>query len=820
MDVVRPRTILPLKRGLVAAAVLLVSLPGGTPAQPTPAPLAEVVVTLDAPPLAEARAARSLSSRRLSITAPRNLAYLRTLEAAQRTLATRITTVLPGSSVRWRYSIVANGLAVTVPRADVARLASIRGVDRIWPSVSYHALLDRSPALIGAPRLWGPNLTTAGQGTKIGIIDDGVDQSHPFFAPAGYAYPPGFPKGDTRFTTPKVVVARAFAPAGTTYANAKLPFDPRESEHATHVAGIAAGNNGTLAEGFRISGIAPRAYLGNYKALSLPTPDFGLDGNSPELVAAIEAAVGDGMDVINLSLGEPEIDPARDIVVQALDAAADAGVVPVVAAGNDFLDFGHGSVGSPANAPKAISTAASTGAHGSPTPDRIASFSSAGPTPYSLQLKPDVAAPGAQVLSSVPQRVGLWDTISGTSMASPHVAGAAALLRERHPSWTVAQIKSALVLTGAPVHSGRLELETTREGGGRIDLVHADDPLVFAQPSSLGFGLVRPGHAVTRRVALTDAGGGGGAWAVGLQLQGSGRGISIRVPKETPVPGTLTVRAGGRRGAAERDVTGFVVVRRTDGVKRRIPFWFRIARRRLALDPAHPLTRPGVHRGSTVGAPSRVSRYRYPDLEPSGVSFPVRLGGPEVVYRFRLRRPVANFGVVLLRRGPVQPRIVRAADENRLTGYTALPLDLNPYRSSYGATRPVAAAVLPAPGSYDVVFDSTARARRGPFVFRFWIDDRTPPTIRVLSVRGTTLKLSVQDRGSGVDPSSLHATVDRRLQAVSFSRGLARVSLAGLAAGRRTLIFKAADFQETKNMEDVGPVLPNTRTFRTTIVVP
>jgi hypothetical protein len=78
----------------------------------------------------------------------------------------------------------------------------------------------------------------------------------------------------------------------------------------------------------------------------------------------------------------------------------------------------------------------------------------------------------------------------------------------------------------------------------------------------------------------------------------------------------------------------------------------------------------------------------------------------------------------------------------------------------------------------------------------------------------------VQDRGSGVDPSSLHATVDGRLQAVSFSRGLARVSLAGLAAGRRTLIFKAADFQETKNMEDVGPVLPNTRTFRTTIVVP
>ena len=94
--------------------------------------------------------------------------------------------------------------------------------------------------------------------------------------------------------------------------------------------------------------MAPRAYLGNYKALTIPTEaDVGLDGNSPELVAAIEAAVADGMDVINMSLGEPEIEPARDIVVKALDAAARAGVVPVVSAGNDFEEFGRGSVGSP-----------------------------------------------------------------------------------------------------------------------------------------------------------------------------------------------------------------------------------------------------------------------------------------------------------------------------------------------------------------------------------------------------------------------------------------------------------------------------------------
>ena len=81
--------------------------------------------------------------------------------------------------------------------------------------------------------------------------------------------------------------------------------------------------------------------------LTIPTGAFGLDGNSPEIVAGIERAVLDGMNVINLSLGEPEITPSRDIVVQAIDAAADAGVVPVIAAGNDFDVLGPGSIDSP-----------------------------------------------------------------------------------------------------------------------------------------------------------------------------------------------------------------------------------------------------------------------------------------------------------------------------------------------------------------------------------------------------------------------------------------------------------------------------------------
>jgi subtilisin family serine protease len=188
--------------------------------------------------------------------------------------------------------------------------------------------------------------------------------------------------------------------------------------------------------------VAPRAFLGNYKVFVQTPSGLSPNANSPAIVAAIEAAVADGMNVINFSGGEPEIEPSRDIVALALDAAAAAGVVPVVAAGNDYNDLGAGSVSSPANSARAIAVGA-VDINGA---SRLhAEFSSVGPTTVSLRLKPDVAAPGVDVLSSVP---GGWAEFSGTSMAAPHIAGAAALLRQRHPAWTVEQLKSALVQSG------------------------------------------------------------------------------------------------------------------------------------------------------------------------------------------------------------------------------------------------------------------------------------------------------------------------------------------------------------------------------------
>jgi subtilisin family serine protease len=786
----------------------------------------EVVVTLKQPPLA-AMVARSRTLAFSSLARPRHVLadapasrrYLARLATTQRVVQRRIQRTIPGVAVRWRYSVVLDGMAVVVPARDVPRLASIPGVEHVWPNVRYHALANDTPELIHAPDLWGPGLATAGNGIKIGILDQGIDPTHPYFSPAGFSYPPGFPKGQRAFTSPKVIVARAFPPRGIKYALAAKAFDPH-GEHGMHVAGIAAGDHDVNAEGILITGVAPRAYLGNYKVLTVPTPDFGLDGNSTEIAKAVDAAVKDGMDVLNCSFGEPEISPTRDLVVRALNGAAQAGVVPVVAAGNDFEDFGRGSIDSPASAARAIAVGATNGGGGLSATDTMASFSSGGPSPYSLLMKPDVSAPGVGILSAVPRSQGTWAGFSGTSMASPHVAGGVALLLQRHPSWTPDQVKSALESTAVPVNSEGAEASALRQGGGRIDLLRANDPLVFTAPASVAFGLVRPGSSATRSLAVTDAGGGAGTWSVAVVQQSGSGSADVTAPQTVAVPGSLLVTATAPAGATPADVTGFVVLSQS-GETRRIPFWLRVDRAELA-SPRRTLTRTGVYRGTTVGAPSRVTTYRYPDLSVTGFEFPARLAGPEAVYRVRISRNVANFGVAILSRDPrvaVEPRIVQDGDQSRLAGDTALPLDLNPYRASYGDHRLVSGVVLPTPGMYDVVFDSPADARPGGFTFRLWIGDATPPRIRLLS-GGRTAVFAVTDAGAGVDPSALRARVDGRGRHVAFAGGRAVVSLAGLPRRTHTVTLTAADYQELKNMEDVGPILPNTRTVTVRVVGP
>ena len=402
-------------------------------------------------------------------------------------------------------------------------------------------------------------------------------------------------------------------------------------------------------------------------------------------------------------------------------------------------------------------------------------------------------------------------------MATPHVAGAAALLKERHPTWTVEQIKSALESTGDPVHVPKTQTEvtTTREGGGRIDIPRADNALIFTDPTGLSFGLVRRGDTVTRQLATSDAGGGAAPWTVNLSAQSTPRGVTLSANAPTIVAGSpLTVTVATSAVAAEGEATGFVTLTRGTDV-RRVPYWFRVEAPQLGKDPHTTIATPGVYHGNTAGKASRVSTYRYPELGiTNGV--PTNLSGPEQVFQFDLTRPVANFGAVVLDRGVgvrVSPRIVHAGDENRLVGYPGLPAEINPY-VGVPIPYPTVAAVVPTPGAYDLVFDTPTGTRPGTFTFRFWVNDTTPPAVRALQRtvrRGDAIRVSVTDAGSGVDPHMLRVRLDGKRARYAYRNGVVSVPTTGVAAGSHQLTVQASDYEESKNNENVGPVLPNTR---------
>ena len=328
-----------------------------------------VLADLRLPPLAayNRNLFSAISTTGLNVRSSSSRAYLARLARAQRVAAAELRRAIPSARIAYRYRVVMDGFAVSLPARKLPALARLPAVTKIYPSVRYELDTNRSPAVIGADTMWA---TTGdrGDGVKIGIVDDGIDQSNPFFNPAGFSYPAGFPRGATAYTTPKVIVARAYPGPGSG-AQGKLPLDRRSSFHGTHVAGIAAGDAGTnVGPGLDhpavagLSGIAPRAWLGSYRVFNTPTPT-GYDAFTPQIVAAFEAAVNDGMDVINFSGGGPEADPVSDALVEAVHNVANAGVVPVISAGNDRDDWGLGSVGSPGTAPDAISVAAVSNSH-------------------------------------------------------------------------------------------------------------------------------------------------------------------------------------------------------------------------------------------------------------------------------------------------------------------------------------------------------------------------------------------------------------------------------------------------------------------------
>ena len=330
-----------------------------------------VIVTLGLPPLAQAHG-RGLATfggtrEKLNVRTESSREYLARIEAGQAQAIAQLRRAIPTARVSRRYEIVLDGFAVSLPATQLPRLTRLSFARHVWPSLTYRQNLNRSPSIIGAD-VFHQATSANGEGVKIGVVDDGVDNTNPFLQGAGMSVPAGFPLGDAPFTNPKVIVARAFPGPGSGAAG-RLPLDRGASFHGTHVSGIAAGDAGTCSPGGRdhaptcgLSGVAPRAWIGNYRVFNVPTP-IGNIANSPEIAAAFEAAVRDGMDVINFSGGGPESDPTTDIMIDVIKNVANAGVVPVISAGNDRDEFGFGSTGSPGTAPAAITVAATSNTH-------------------------------------------------------------------------------------------------------------------------------------------------------------------------------------------------------------------------------------------------------------------------------------------------------------------------------------------------------------------------------------------------------------------------------------------------------------------------
>ena len=318
------------------------------------------------------------------------------------------------------------------------------------------------------------------------------------------------------------------------------------------------------------------------------------------------------MDVINLSIGEPEIEPSRDLVALALDAAAAARRRPGRRRGQRLRRLRRGLA----------RLARELGRRDHRRRDDVRRR--AGHRRL-LVRRPDPGLAAAQARRRRARGVDplrrartAGATSSGTSMAAPHVAGAAALLLQRHPEWTPAQVKAALTATARPV-GGRRGRPPTRAGAGLVDVAAADVPLVRATPTAVSFGLVRPGTTATAHAStLEDAGGGGGH----VERLGRARRDRTGGHDSRPSPPQL-VRARRADARTWRPATteGELSGRRRPpprGASRRIPFWGRVVgaparrrrkRRRSRGPGSTQATRAAGRRGSMS--------YRYPEVPPT-----------------------------------------------------------------------------------------------------------------------------------------------------------------------------------------------------------
>ncbi|WP_433349674.1 S8 family peptidase [Micromonospora sp. CA-111912] len=321
------------------------------------------------------------------------------------------------------------------------------GVSKIWLDHRTRATLDVSVPQIGAPGAWQAGYD--GTGVKVAVLDTGIDESHPDFAG-------------------KIIEARSFVEGETA----------RDGHgHGTHVASTIVGSG--AASGGKYKGVAPGAKLLIGKVLG----DAGT-GSDTEIIAGMQWAAEQGAKIVSISVGGAFTDGTDPMSQTVNELSAQYGMLFVIAAGNSGRS-GPRTIEAPGVADGALTVAAVT------KQDEMADFSSRGPRLGNFGLKPDIAAPGVDITAAKADGTALgpvvddsYTTISGTSMATPHVSGAAAILAQQHPDWSGQKLKA--VLTSTSKNDGFSSYE---QGAGRVDIARARGQMVYAT-NNVDFGRV------------------------------------------------------------------------------------------------------------------------------------------------------------------------------------------------------------------------------------------------------------------------------------------------------------------------------------------
>ncbi|MER6081363.1 S8 family serine peptidase [Streptomyces sp. NPDC001833] len=421
--------------------------------------------------------------------------------------------------------------ALTRPADNGEAVTTEQGVDRVWLDAKVQApqAQDADPdptqgtSQIHAPAAWKAGYD--GKGVKVAVLDSGIDATHPDVKNA-------------------IAGAKDFTGSGST---------DDTMGHGTHVASTIAGSGAR--SGGKYKGVAPGAKLLIGKVFS--------NGGTQEswLISAMQWASGQGAKVVNMSLGSTDSAGADPLEKAVNDLSASAGTLFVIAAGNEGPN--DNTLDSPGAASAALTVAAVDGK------DRLTDFSSRGPSADGT-LKPDISAPGLDIIAAKaahgtegdPAGTAGYVRMSGTSMATPHTVGAAAILAQEHPTWTGQWLKAALMDSTVPLNG---TYSVYAQGAGRVDAARAVAQTVITDEPSLDFGLQKWPHTDDQPVAKTLTYRNTGTTPVTLSLSAGATGPDGKAAPAgmfTLSASTVTVPANG---TAQVTVTADTRVGTVDG---------------------------------------------------------------------------------------------------------------------------------------------------------------------------------------------------------------------------------------------------------------